>query len=366
MQKAVYFITADDDFVAANRAKEIFEELSKDVVDEFSKEIIEASSQKSEDAISACAAARIAAETISLFGGKKVVWMRGVDFICDSRAGKSEDVKETLANFAEFLRGLNPDYVQVLISASPIDRRKAFFKALNEFAECEDFSSGKDPVGACAKLVAETARRKKMALGNGTAETIASIVAANPRMALQELEKLSVYVNGERPIEVNDAIDMVPIFGEGEFFDITNAFFAGNLNAGLGALRRYFFANKNASARPILTALQKQNSLLIQLRAMMETGDIPKSASPVSQDAMVAASRRYSEYFESSKSSYNVFSQNQWYACNKLAPIAGKISLKKLTDFQLEFARAFLRLIEQGSNSDESVMRDLFARCLTA
>ena len=145
-----------------------------------------------------------------------------------------------------------------------------------------------------------------------------------------------------------------------------NAFFAGNLNAGLGALRRYFFANKNASARPILTALQKQNSLLIQLRAMMETGDIPKSASPVSQDAMVAASRRYSEYFESSKSSYNVFSQNQWYACNKLAPIAGKISLKKLTDFQLEFARAFLRLIEQGSNSDESVMRDLFARCLTA
>ena len=33
-KKAAYFITSDDDFIAANRAREIFEELSKDALDE--------------------------------------------------------------------------------------------------------------------------------------------------------------------------------------------------------------------------------------------------------------------------------------------------------------------------------------------
>ena len=39
--KAVYFITADDDFIAANRAREVFEELSADVFDDMSKEIVD-------------------------------------------------------------------------------------------------------------------------------------------------------------------------------------------------------------------------------------------------------------------------------------------------------------------------------------
>ena len=48
--KAAYFITSDDDFIAANRAREIFEELSKDALDEMSKEVIDGASQKAEDA----------------------------------------------------------------------------------------------------------------------------------------------------------------------------------------------------------------------------------------------------------------------------------------------------------------------------
>ena len=40
--KAVYFITSDDDFIASNRAKKLFEEHSADVADEMSKEIIDA------------------------------------------------------------------------------------------------------------------------------------------------------------------------------------------------------------------------------------------------------------------------------------------------------------------------------------
>ncbi len=366
MDKAVYFITADDDFIADNRAKEIFEEISKDVLDDMSKEIIEASASKVEDAVSACLKAKSATETISLFGGKKAVWIRGMDFIGDTRAGKSEDTKEALANLCEFLKNVDPLNAQVVISASPVDRRKAFFKAMQSFAECEDFSAGKDPTATCVNLIQDTAKRNKIKISESASEALASIVAANPRMALQELEKLSVYLNGERQIELADVVDMVPIFGEGSFFDITDSFFSGNLNAALASLRRYFFANKNASARPIITALQRQNSMLIQLRALMEKGAIPKTTAPQPRGAIEDAATQYSEIFSQEKSAYNVFSQNPWYVSNKLAPLAAKANLKKLMDWQMEFVKAFNQLLERGAGSDETVLRDLFARCIVA
>ena len=79
-KKAAYFITSDDDFIAANRAREIFEELSKDALDEMSKEVIDGASQKAEDAARACAQTLQAAATLPLFGGAKYVWLRNANF----------------------------------------------------------------------------------------------------------------------------------------------------------------------------------------------------------------------------------------------------------------------------------------------
>lgn len=159
---------------------------------------------------------------------------------------------------------------------------------------------------------------------------------------------------------------MVPIFGEGGSFDISNAFYSGDLAAALAALKRYFFANKKASARPIITSLQRQNSLLIQLRSLMDGGVLAKSAYPQPRGAVEAAAGRFAEAFGDAdeKSSYNIFSQNAWYAGNKLAPMAGATSLKRLIDCQMNLAKAFEDLINRP-NSDEQVMRDLFVLCMS-
>lgn len=363
--KAVYFITADDDFIAANRAREIFEELSADVTDDMSKEVIDAAANKTDEAVSACKRATEAAATLSLFGGKKVVWMRNVNFINDTRQGKSNDVRDALDDFAEFLAKLPPESAGVVINASPVDRRKKFFKDLQKFAECEDYQS-KDPISACADFIFREAKKLKAQLAPGAAETLASIVAGNPRMAASEILKLANYVNFERPITEKDVVDMVPIFGEGDFFDISNAFYSGDLNLALSALRRYFFANKNASARPVISILQKQNSLLIQLRSLMDTGSLTRTTAPQPRGAMERAAEKYAEAFgdTSIKSNYNIFSQNSWYAGSKLAPIAAKMTLKKLIDCQMALARAFEDLIARPG-SDESTMRDLFVTTLS-
>ena len=360
----LHLIISDDDFIATNRAKELFEEASKDVVDDMSIEVIDATVNKIDDAINVCKNIVSAAATLSLFGGKKVVWARNFNFLNDSQVAKSEDVRNAIENMAQALSELSPNDAQVIINASPVNRTNKMLKRLAEIANFEDFKT-KDTENACSDLLKIEAKKMGVSLEHGVAETISAIVANNTRMALQELKKLATYVNFERPITETDAIEMVPIFGEGDFFEISNAFYSKDIQTALNSLHRYFFTNKTASARPIITVLQKQNSILIQLRSLMDTNVLSRTSSPQARGAIANAGKFFDKYFENAdkKSSYNLFSQNDWYAGTKLAPIAAKFTLKELMDIQMNLVKAFENLIARPGN-DEAIMRELFLRAV--
>lgn len=362
--KAAYFITSDDDFIAANRAREIFEELSKDALDEMSKEVIDGASQKAEDAEEAVLQTLQAAATPPLFGGRKFVWLRNANFFGDSKILKNAGVAAALGKLAEYLKTLSADSAAVVISASPVDRRSKIFKEFAALGGAEDYQS-KDPVSACVGVIEAEIKNLGVRFDPGAAETLASIVAGNPRMCAQEARKLAAYANFSGTISQRDVADMVPIFGESDFFDITNAFYSGDIDAALAVLKRYFFANKKASARPIISAIQKQNSILIQLRALMDSGEISKTQGQQPKGAIEAAGAKYAEIFKNceEKTPYNVFSQNAWYAGAKLAPIAAGTTLKKLMDCQMQIARAFEELLSPDA-TDETVMRNFFVRAM--
>ena len=56
-----------------------------------------------------------------------------------------------------------------------------------------------------------------------------------------EIKKLCVYVGEEGRIDEQTINALVPNFGEGDFFEATDAFFSGNLEWTLEALKRHFF-----------------------------------------------------------------------------------------------------------------------------
>ena len=357
MEKAVYFICADDEFIADNRARELFAELSREVSDDMSKEIILAAANSASEAERVCYNAMESARTVSLFGGKKVVWMRGVNFINDG-AGRGKDAQAALEKLADFAERLDPAETALIISASPVDKRKAAYKKLKDNSNFESFEAS-SAAEACFGLLKAEAKKLGVSCEPGALDILVSTVAANPRMALSELRKLAAYVNFEGSISQRDVVEMVPIFGEGDFFELTALFYSGRAQDSLAALRRYFFTNKNASARPIISALQRQNALLVQIRALMDGGRLPKSA-PLPRGAFERAAESGAAAFKSSaKSAYNAFSQNPWYVGNKLAPIAAKTPLKKLVDIQMSLAKSFEELIRRPG-ADEAVMRELF------
>lgn len=355
-EKAVHFICADDEFIADNRARELFAELSKDISDDMSKEIIQGAANNASDALKVCANTLESARTLSLFGGKKVVWLRGLNFLNDSN-GRSKDTQAALEELAQACANFNPQEVALIISASPVDKRKKAFKIFKENSDFEYFESS-NAQDACFQLIKAEAQKLGVEISADALDALISTVAANPRMAIQELNKLATYKGFKGKIEKKDVSDIVPIFGESDFFELCSMFYEGNISAALAAIRRFFFSNKNASARPIISSLQRQNSMLIQIRALMDDGKLPKSER-MPRGAFESLASEYAPIYKTAeKSPYNIFSQNPWYM-SRLASIAARMPQRKLIDIQLRLSKAFEDLISRP-NSDEEIVKEIF------
>ena len=156
--------------------------------------------------------------------------------------------------------------------------------------------------------------------------------------------------------------ELVPNFGDGDFFEAAEAFFSRDLNWTIDALRRHFFAGNDA--RPIIASLQNRNRLLIQLKALVDGGEIQAGPRGIAKGSFEAAAAKYADYYDGleEKSGFNVFTQNLWYM-GKLMGTAKLPSLKRLIDHQLEFIRVFEEIIER-SDEQEEILRNMAIRCL--
>ncbi len=164
-------------------------------------------------------------------------------------------------------------------------------------------------------------------------------------------------------IDEASVAELTPNAAQGEFFETADAFFSGDLKWALDALKRHFFAG--GDARPVLSALQNRNRILIQVRALADAGEA--KAGPRGVDGLERAAGTHGDKFGealSEKSSYNVFTQNPWYV-GKLVGAAPLPSLRRLIDNQRAFIDAFGEILGRP-DAQEEVLRDMAVRCLAA
>ena len=362
MSKNFTFICGEDDFLVSVEGKKAFEAMTAGVLDDLSREVIDGNAGKVDDVLQSVAHFIAAAQTLSLFGEKKTVWFRGVTFLSDSVTGRAADTLEALERLQDFLETVDPQSVNILITASPVDRRRSFYKWVEKTGVFQFLKSGnaKD----LGLHIQKELRPMGIEIGPDAMNLLLEKVCGNARLALAESVKLATYVSGESGgrIEEADVREMVPDPLEGDFFETTDVFFTGNLSGTLDSLRRYFFTNKEA--RPLLASLQSRNRLLIQLRTLLDGGEIAIGYKGVDKGALERASEKYLCHYgdPKAKSPLNVFTQNPWYL-GKIAQQAGHLKLRKLVDFQVAFIDAFKELVSR-SKEHEEVMQALAIRCL--
>jgi DNA polymerase-3 subunit delta len=355
------FVCGQDDFLVGRAGQKRFNELAGDSADEFSREIVDGFAAVVDDVEAAVNRFRESVQTIPMFGGRRVVWLKDVNFLADTVTGRSETTLKQVESLQELLQSVNPEEVSILITAAPLDRRRSFPKWCEKNAYFELADGGDDAEGLRSVVVAE-AKAIGTEFGPGALDLLLAKIGPNARLLMEEVHKLANHSNGE-PIDEATVADLTPNAAQGDFFETADAFFSGDLQWALAALKRHFFAG--GDARPVLAALQNRNRILIQVRALSDSGEA--RVGPRGVDGLQRAAAAYAPMYGAAageKSSYNVFTQNPWYV-GKLAGSAALPSLRRLIDNQREFVCAFEEIIRRP-REQEDVLRDMTVRCLAS
>ncbi len=372
--KPFSLICGPDDFLVSRAGRERFDQLVATAgADEFSREVISGFATNVGEVETAINRFRESVQTVSMFGGQRVVWLKDINFLADSVTGRAESTLKVVADLQELLATIKPDETVVLLTASPVDRRRAFPKWCEK--ESDFLLTGGDGEGASDALTAVVlaeARTLGVSFGLGAVELLLAKVGPNTRLLIEEVHKLATYIDapadaaaaGKKApvIEEKHVAELTPNVAEGDFFESAEAFFSGDLRWTLAALHQHFF--NHGDARPIISALQNRNRILLQIRALMESGDLRLGPRGLDPNAFKTATATYGAHFVGAgeKSSYNLFTQNPWYL-GKLAGGAKLPTLKRLIDNQLEFITAFEQIVARP-DEQEDVLRDMTVRCL--
>lgn len=360
--KPFTFICGADDFLVGRLGKQRFDALAAEITDEFSREIINGFAANVDEVSAAVNQFRDAVQTVSMFGGRRAVWLKDVNFLADTVTGRAEGTLRQVEDLQALLTAINPAETAVLITAAPVDRRRTFPKWAEKQGDFTLVGGDGDGDGDTLAAVAlAEAKELGAAFGPGAIELMLARIGANTRLVVEETRKLATYA-ADRGGKIEEAhvADLTPNVAEGDFFEAAEAFFSGDLTWTLQALHRHFFTG--GDARPIIAALQNRNRILLQVRALIDAGDA--RVGPRGLDGLQRAAASYGSRFigATEKSSFNVFTQNPWYV-GKLAGSAKLPSLRRLIDNQQELILAFEEIVRRP-DEQEAVLRDMAVRCL--
>lgn len=234
---SLYLLAGTDEFEVSRRAKHLAGELCPEAERAFGLEMIEAACDTVDESIRAIRNCLAGLRTVGFFGAAKLVWLRDASFLHDSRPGKSAAVKEAVAELAEEIkRGLLPG-VRLLVSASQVDKRTGFYKAIEKGGTVQWY----DLPDKSYKLDghAESALRGLLqdAGLQANADVIRFIVARagyHSRQLAQEVEKLSLYLGDRKQVTEADVFAVVSPAREHAYGELADMFAKRDL---AGALR---------------------------------------------------------------------------------------------------------------------------------
>jgi len=342
-EKPFIFACGADDFIVGRLGRACYDELAREFTDEFSRETISGFANDVDEVETAIGRFRDSVQTVSMFGGRRLVWFKDFSFLSDSRTGNTESVKAAVAHLQSILKTVNSSEVAILITAAPVDRRKSFYKWCEKMADFNFVGSAvaNDAAAALAMTALAEAKSLDVEIELDALSLLLARSGANTRFLVSEVNKLAAHADTGKKITEDDVAELTPDIAEGDFFEATELFFRGDLRGTLGAFDRHFFAGE--SACPLLATMQNRNRLLIQLRALAPQGNQAPDKSAIER-----AASAFGKHFVGAgeKSAANLFSQNVWYV-GKLAAGAKAWPLKHHFDFQLALAEAFEAIIQR-------------------
>jgi len=222
--------------------------------------------------------------TLPFFGGDKLVWLKNANFLGDTVTGRSASVLDALAKLAEILEAGLPNGVRFLLSATEIDKRRAFYKTLGKLGEIELFDKLDTSRSGWEDEAASHVRSRAEALGlrlRGEAlELFVLQTGGDTRQIDNELEKLDLYLGQtQREVPLEAVRLMVPASRAGVVFELGNALAARDLRTALALVESLLFQGETAIAILLVAVIPTVRNLLLA-KDLMQRHRLSKPAAP--------------------------------------------------------------------------------------
>jgi len=255
---AHWLIAGTDEFAVKERAAAVLRQAMPD--DPMNFEVIDAQAAVIEDALAALGRLKEALLTYPFFGGSKLVHFKNCSFLADTKQGKSEEVLARWDDLGHVLESLDPAQVQLVISATGVDRRRSFFKAFSatgqvEFFNLPDVSKARE-AQAYAAQIGEMIRARGLQADPHVPEMFVEMIGADTRAVSGELEKLALYVHPQTRIREEDLRAIVAATRESIVWDLNDAVIRGDARESVHLLRQLLAQGESEVGINILLSQQ--------------------------------------------------------------------------------------------------------------
>lgn len=209
---SIHLIHGTDELRVSDKAREIVRTLVPEGQESDCLEVVDGLCAN-EDQVTACLRRVVEGlRTVSMFNPRRIVWLKGQNFLPEKAAGGSEESKAQILKFEqEISKPLGPD-VFLVISGLDVSKRSTFYKALAKVADIHFFELPKQ--GREADKAAVDFVRGLLTNAGVTApsESVAAFVersGVDLRQLQSEVEKMLLYLDARKQMTLADVHLMV-------------------------------------------------------------------------------------------------------------------------------------------------------------
>jgi DNA polymerase III subunit delta len=201
------------------------------------------------------------AGAISLFGGKRAIWIEPA----------GDEIADSVGSLLEAPAGESP----VIAVGGALRKTSALVKVAEAHRSALSHVSYVPEGRDLDRMVADLAREQGLRVAPDLAGRIASAAAGNQAIAAQELAKFATYLGADTANPRDLDADTVDLLGadsaEADLMRLGDLALAGRMESLLVELGR--LPHGGAEAVPVLRALQRRLLMLAPLRARVERGE---------------------------------------------------------------------------------------------
>ena len=276
-------MVGSDESEVKRTAAALAEQLTPPGLGDFGLEVIDGCADNAEQAVSRIRSSIEALQTLPFMGGSKLVWWKNANCLGDSMIGRASSVQTALEELCELISSDLADGITFLISATEVDKRRSFYKALGKCSQLQVFdkldASRSGWEEEASDLVQKRASEHGLTFEREAIELFVLLTGGDTRQIENELEKLDVFLGSRREIQADDVRQLVSLSRAGVIWDLGNALARRDLERALALVRGLLDQGETAIGILLVAILPTVRNLLLA-KDLMERHQLSRPHAP--------------------------------------------------------------------------------------